>query len=902
MRDDLIYLNDEFNSVVERIFSDQELSRCNLTREGVESTLESFKGDEIASSVFLKKYALRGDSGTIIEYTLEDAKDRWSNAILEGEEKCNGEKDFNYFRELYDYLLPAGRQMYALGNKYVPKTTYSNCYVTKIQDDSIEGIYDAAKSCAKTYSYGGGIGLCIGELRPDKSKVSNSAGQSTGAVSFMELFSHTTGLIGQNSRRGALLISIPIDHPDVELFVDIKKDNIDKVKNANISVKITDAFMKAVENDDDFELKFETSHEVIQKTVKARELWHKIITAAHSSAEPGILFWDTSVDMSPSDTYEDLKVHCTNPCFTGDMKLLTVHGYKSFAELEGQDVEIISGIDFQNSKSKVWCSGEKEVIKLELSDGQYIKCTPDHVFMSFEGEEVQAKDLLNVRIKSFLEDTKHLTVTAIENIGTEKVYDFTEPRHHWGIVNNCIVHNCGEILLEPGSACVLSSLVLSRFVSNPFTDQSEFNFDKFREMVARGVRHLDNIVEMNLEKHPLEEQKSAARNGRRIGLGITGLADMLASLGIKYDSQEALDFIDNLMEFKKNTEYRASMDLAKERGSFLLFDAERHFERGFCETLSEELKQYGRENGLRNVTISTCAPNGSLSIIAQCSSGVEPIFALSYKRYVMLGENRKEFIVHHPGVNRYFEETGKEEISDIWVEAHNIDYMFRVKMQGVLQGHIDSSISSTINLPEDVKVSVVGDIYMEAWKGGLKGITVYREGSREGILVTNDFAKRAGMPDMDTSTYKIRAESGDKFYIMVSYIGKDIQRPYQIFIQNYKQSEKESFVRVNNMLVKMLRDEGVEETRVQKYIDRSKNSLSKLTRFLSLSMKTGHLDKAVGILEENAFIGTLAHKLHEILSKSIEAKHGLCKECGSNNVAMEEGCNRCLDCGYSGCG
>jgi ribonucleoside-diphosphate reductase alpha chain len=773
---ELIYLNDSLESTVDRILADNELQGCGLGKRKITRTLKSFQGDEIACSVFLKKYALREEEGKIIEFTLDEAKDRWAEHVASAEKEFprTGRKRKEYFRELYEYFLPAGRQMFALGNKYVKKATLTNCYVTKIEEDSIEGIYDAAKRIARTYSYGGGIGLCIGELRPARATVSNSARFSTGAVSFMELYSMTTGLIGQKGRRAALMITCPVGHPDIEDFVEIKHNNVDKVKYANLSIKLTDEFMEAVVSDSDFILKFVTKHEVIERSIRARDLWVKIIQSARDSAEPGLLFWDRAVEMSPSDTYESMKIHSTNPC--------------------------------------------------------------------------------------------------------------------------------AEQFMDSGSACVLGSMLLHKFVINPFTENAEFDFKLFGEFVARGVRHLDNIVELNFTKHGLEEQENSARDGRRIGLGLTGLADMFAALRIKYDSKEAIEFADKLMNFKKICEYGASIELAKIRGSFPLYNPEIHFSRGFCATLPDEIKEKAMVFGLRNVAISTIAPNGSLSIIAQCSSGGEPIFAFSYIRNVMLGENeKKEFTINHQGVSRFFVVTGETKLPEYWVSAHEIDYKHRIKLQGVLQKHIDASISSTINLPRDADAEVVGQIYFDAWKEGLKGITVYREGSREGILISDEFAKQAGIPNMDSVIYCVRAEGGDKFYIMISYKNKDIRDPYQVFVMNYKKTETDSFVKTGNALVKMLAQNGVCEKRIQKYADRSINSLAKITRFLSLSMKTDNLENALSVLDENAYVGTIAAKLNQILQKSVSARSFTCPRCESSNVKMEEGCVSCIDCQWSGC-
>jgi ribonucleoside-diphosphate reductase alpha chain len=919
---DLIYLIDDFDSTVERILSDKELSDCELTKENIEKTLISFQGDEIACSVFLKKYALRDENNKILEFTLEESKDRWAKAIAEIEKKFSKKyaKDEKYFRELYDYFLPGGRQMFSLGNKYTKKTTLTNCYVTSIEEDSIEGIFETAKKIARTYSYGGGVGFCIGNLRPKSAKVSNTAKHSTGSVSFMELFSMTTGLIGQSGRRGALMITIPVDHPDIEDFIEIKHNNIDKVKHANISIKITNEFMQAVLDDKDFTLKFETKHEKIEKTISARYLWKKIIQSSRDSSEPGILFWENITEDSPTDTYDQLKVSCTNPCVTGDTLVYVADGrepisIKQLAE-EGNDVPVFCFGDRTSVRMGRFPRKTRElvpVIRIYLNDGSSFCCTKDHMLYAIDNHIIIKKSA-----ESCYPGTKLLSISyqhemlvdRIEDAGFEDVYNITvDDFHNYGVVtksslkSGIYVGNCGEIPLGVGNPCVLGSIILHEFVDDLFSPNAKFDFDLFKSIISRAIRHLDDVVEFNLDHHPLLEQKEASRLGRRIGLGITGLADTFAALNIKYDSKEAIDFVEKIMKIKMEEEYKSSIMLAKERGPFPLFDPTKHYERGFCARLPEKIKELGKKYGQRNSGISTIAPNGSLSIIAQCSSGIEPIFALQYKRFVEMGSSvRKEFIIRHQGVSRFKNVAGDMDLPECWITAHQIDYKSRIKLQGALQKYIDASISSTINLPRDVDSATVGQIYIDAWKEKLKGVTVYREGSREGILVTDEFAKLAGEADMNTMVKCVRAEGGDKFYIMTSYKDKDIKNPYQIFVLNYKQGERDSFVKISNSLIKMLRDKEVPEERIEKYINRSKDSLTKLTRFLSLSMKTENLEDAVKILDEHAFAGTLASRLHEILSHSLNVKKAVCKNCHSSNVRMEEGCVICLDCNTSGCG
>lgn len=1141
---DLIHLYDDIGAVVARLLTDKELEGCGLTEENVLRTIYSFKGDEIACSVFLKKYALKDENNQIIEYTLEEAKDRWANAVanaerLFGADDNKVEEMREKFRELYDYFLPAGRQMFALGNDYLKNLTLSNCYVVGIENDSIEGIYECAKKMAKTYAYGGGVGICIGELRPRKAKVSNSARFSTGAVSFMELFSKTTEIIGQSGRRGALMITIPVYHPDIEEFIEIKHNNRDKVKHANISIKLTDEFLQAVQDDKTFLLKFETTHERVEKVVRARVLWEKICRSARDSAEPGLLFWDRSVEMSPSDTYEELKVHTTNPCLSKNNWITTIKGAETVKDLIGkQFTALVDGKPYTSTEEGFYKTGEKEVFLVETYKGFFIEATENHEVAvvrfgrkcwvkvenleigdklvihnhrrqlnvkkdkdwsegyilgcligdgcfgnktgilavyneknekgvvgiekevlecvktsklnyrsDFKGwrkikdrdekrfilreiavlankygitkeskivtEDIEKASLnfccgfvrgffdadgsvqgsiekgLSVRLaqvnlnnllivqrilarlgiistiyknrrlegKRLLPDGKggskeYLTqafhelciskdnillydnyigfshkdkskklknfinsyskgsykekftskITSIRSLGIKEVYDATIPEINAFDANGCYVHNCSEQnLSKRGDTCNLASVVLSSLVENPFTNQARFNYKKLFEVTQIGVRHLDNIVELNNGRHPLPEQNETTYAGRRIGLGVTGLADVFVALGIKYDSQEALDLTEEIFKTKRDAEYLASIDLAKERGAFPLFNPERHYERGFCVNLPEEIKQLGRKYGQRNVCINTLAPNGSLSIMAQTSSGIEPIFALSYKRYVELGAQRKQFSVNHQALDKYFAVNKREEtLPNYWVVAHQINYKSRIKLQGIIQKYCDSAISSTINLPEETTTEEVAQVYMDAWKEGLKGITVYREGSREGILVTDEFAKRADA-QTDTIVYRIKAEGGDKFYIPVSYTDGDLTKPYQVFVLNYKQQENDRFTKLAKDIIKMLKENGVDERRIDKYLERSNNSLVKLTRFLSLSLKTNLLEECVEILKDQSYSGTLASELVKIFSKSIVVKNKGCPTCSGSNFRMEEGCAKCLDCGFTAC-
>ncbi len=572
--------------------------------------LDYFDGDELQARCFIEKYALETDEEGLIETHPKQMWERVAEAMSSVEDDQE-----TWFKEFYWLLedfkfVPGGRILHGAGNPR--QVTLTNCYYTGIEEDSLEGIFDWCKSAARTYSYGGGNGVDIGLLRPKGTSVNNAAKTSSGAVSFMELFSTTTGTIGQHGRRGALMISCPVKHPDIEDFIEIKSKDLDSVRYANISVKVDDAFMEALRNDEPYTLRYESEETgVIEETIDPHVLWDKMITSAHKSAEPGILFWDTVQEESPSE-------YC--------------------APVEG-----------------------------------------------------------------------------------------TNP--------------CGEQPLESNGACTLGHVNLAAFIEDPFSDEATVDWAGIERAVKTGVRFLDDVVEYNLPLHAHDEQAEQARKTRRVGLGVTGLGDMLAKLRIKYDSDDAIEFIDALMERIRNWAYEGSADIADEKDPFPLFDAEQHLERPFVKRLPEGIRQDIQEKGLRNVCILTVAPVGSGSVLTGTTSGVEPIFQLKYKRRSE-SLSQEWYEVEHRLVQEYRDATGDEgELPDFFMTAHDIDPFFRVKMQGTLQKYVDSAISSTVNLAEDIDVETVKEIYQYGWEQGCKGITVYRESSREGILLTEEEAE-----------------------------------------------------------------------------------------------------------------------------------------------------------------
>jgi len=560
-----------------------------------------YRDNDLAADVLRSKYLAPTEKGPMHMW------DRIAHAIasVETHEEMWYQK---FLALLFDFkFVPGGRVMHGAGREDARRRpTLSNCYVIPITDDSLEGIYQCLSESAMVYRTGGGVGTDLSTLRPQGAAVNATIDHSPGSTAFMNLFSESTNTVSQAGRRGALMLTMRVDHPDIEKFITIKNDERKiKVQYANISVLVTHEFMQAVINDADFDLRWGGN---VYRTIKAKELWFKIIKNAHASAEPGIIFWDTMRDYH--------NVEYANPLIS------------------------------------------------------------------------------------------------------------TNP--------------CGEQPLAAYTACNLGNINLNKFVDG----EGRFNFDELAEVVRIATRFMDDIIDYNMENHALEKIRKAVASDRRIGLGITGLADALVMMKIRYDSEEALQSVDRIMKVIRDEAYRTSIELAKEKGAFPLFNWEGYSKSKFIQTLPEDIREGIRKNGIRNSTVLTVPPVGTGSIVAQTSSGIEPIFCTSYRRRVKNhdGETFSEYKVYHPLVKQLFGDD--ESLPSYIVTAHQIDPYFRVRMQGVIQKYVDSSISSTVNLAEDVSVETVADIYLTAYKSGLKGITVYREGSREGILQTEEYAKK----------------------------------------------------------------------------------------------------------------------------------------------------------------
>jgi len=557
-----------------------------------------YQDDTLGSDVLKQKYLAPWEQHPYELWTRQAI----ALASVEKTKTMRKEWEGKFFSILEDFkFVPGGRIMHGAGREDIT-TTLNNCYVVAVNDDSIKAIYDTIINEALTYKYGGGCGHDLSVLRPAGKAINGTGGESCGPTGFMNLFSENTNTIAQHGRRGANMQTLRVDHPDIEKFISIKTGDIDMVKYSNISVLLTRDFMEAVKDDSDFDLTYKGE---VYKTIKAVDLWNDIIFHAHTSAEPGLLFWDTMKDYHNAEYCSPLV--STNPC--------------------------------------------------------------------------------------------------------------------------------AEQPLPDGGCCNLGAVNLERFVD----EKGNFMIEQFKDTVGIATRFLDNVVDYNVDRHALEDQKENAMNDRRVGLGILGLGDMLVRMGIKYDSEDALQTIDQIMQIFRDTTYETSSELAIEKGQYPHFEWAGYSKSKFVKNLPKTLQNKIKKNGIRNCTLTTVAPTGSGAIVAQVTSGVEPIFATSYKRRVKendgYGKSFKEYKVYHPIIGKLF--GSDDNLPDHVVTAHHIDPYFRVRMQGMIQQYIDSSISSTVNLAEDITVETVADIYMTAYEAGLKGITVYREGSREGILVSD---------------------------------------------------------------------------------------------------------------------------------------------------------------------
>jgi ribonucleoside-diphosphate reductase alpha chain len=1112
-----------------------------------EETLTAFGGDELRARVFYEKYALRDQSGKQIEKTPEELWRRVANELASPETNVEKREEWTtrFYWLLQDFrFVPGGRVLFGAGQSR--KSTLLNCYFFKIKEDSIEAIFDWCKEAARTYSFGGGVGTDISVLRPRGAPVNNAAIYSSGSVSFMELLSTTTGTIGQAGRRGALMITIRVDHPDIEDFINVKRD-LKKVNYANISVKISDDFMRAVEADEDFLLRFKNDKADINRRVRAKDVWRSLIRGAWESAEPGVLFWDT-IKRDSTTEYNGMEVEGVNPCVTGDTQVRTPAGWRSADSLSVGEL-IVTAYGSAKPITEITKTEGTDIYRVELTDGSSIDVSPGHIFHSRKGQprgatefnkfwnndrrlselavgdsirlgkieapphnEVethgipdrdfgfmngvllgdgsisdavmargQAKvasdkrevewntrlvekfsavapkvaisadarsnscyiylykggtdfisqytllrpakssakqipleyvnsnrafhmglidglfstdgdvDLnpsnpcirlastsrrlleqtrlilqfygINARIYRSAEkgkkttifgrtvtlnhDAYHLNihgndlrrfrelfslthpgkqrklqkivdmvggsvsdstrVKSITYVGKATVYDIYERETDTWITNGYVSRGCSEQTLESYGCCCLGSVNLSAFVKDPFSERASIDWDSLTRGCQYAVRFLDNVLDYNADRHPLPQQKKASLWSRRIGVGITGLGDMLIKLGLKYDDDSTIEFVDHLFESIKSVIYEYSSDLAKEKGSFPAFDVEKHLAQPFVQRLEGKVREKIRTQGLRNAAITTIPPVGSGSILAGCSSGVEPVFALSYtRRSKSLSEG--EFKVFHPLVKEYMGVNGaddEKELPNYFVTSHQIRPEMRVMMQATIQKHIDTAISSTVNLPEEITQEEVEKVYMLAWKMGCKGITVYREGSREGILETEKVAAKAEVPKMtferprlmEGKTLKLRLPQGG-LYLTANLVDGE---PREVFVTLGKSGgdEKADAEALGRLISLYLQHGGDAKSVIStlKGIKGKYVSWDEGTQLLSIP---DAIAKALEILTMNHVVKEPNVPIQ--LEKGGSFSRGsTCPDCHEDALVFENGCYRCSNCGYSKC-
>ncbi len=827
--------------------------------EAVEASIQYFKGDELAARVWANKYALKDSFGNLYEKSPDDMHHRLAREIHRVELKYkNPLSEDLIYRVLKDfrYIVPQGGPMTGIGNDY-QIASLSNCFVigNDGSSDSYGGIMKIDQEQVQLMKRRGGVGHDLSHIRPKGTPVLNSALTSTGVVPFMERYSNSTREVAQDGRRGALMLSISIKHPDSGKFIDAKLES-GKVTGANVSVKLTDDFMQAVESKSLFRQQYpiNSDNPKFAKDIDAVQLWSKIIHNAWKSAEPGVLFWDTIIKESVPDCYSDL-------------------GYATVS---------------------------------------------------------------------------------------------TNP--------------CGEIPLCPYDSCRLLAINLYSYVNNPFTEKAEFDFELYKEHVGLAQRMMDDIIDLELEKidailakiiadPEIEEIKHVEKNlwsnirkkseeGRRTGIGITAEGDMLAGLGMRYGSDEATNFSVEVHKTLALEAYKASTYLAKERGAFSIYNAEREKDNPFILRMKEaDTVMYNNmvKFGRRNIALLTIAPTGTTSLMTQTTSGIEPIFSTFYKRRRKVnpndldvkvtftdevGDSWEEFnVFHHKFVdwlrlNKYdvdeVTRMGDEEIESIIAKspyykatANDVDWIAKVKMQGAIQKWVDHSISVTINLPADAKEELVSELYLTAWKSGCKGATVYRDGSRNGVLIAGKTEVRPERPrrpkvlDCDVIRFNINEEK------WIAFVGLKESRPYEIFTGI---ADEEIFPIpksiVKGKIIKINDEEG--NTRYDfQYTDKYgyKKTMGGLSHMFKpefwnyaklISGVLRHempiqdvVNLVVSLKLDSESINNWKNGVERALKKYIpngtKAK-GKCGECGSENLVYEEGCLICKDCGSSKCG
>lgn len=839
--------------------------------EAYDATLKYFGGDELAARVWVSKYALKDSFGNIYELTPDDMHHRIASEIARIESKypnpMSHDEVFGYLKD-FKYIVPQGSPMSGIGNSY-QVGSLSNCFVIGLDGapDSYGGVIRIDEEQVQLMKRRGGVGHDLSHIRPKGTPVKNSALTSTGLVPFMERYSNSTREVAQDGRRGALMLTVSIKHPDSEAFVDAKMTE-GKVTGANVSVRIDDEFMRAATENGKYTQTYpvDSANPEITKEVDAKAFWDKIIHNAWKSAEPGVLFWDTITRESLPDCYADL-------------------GFRTIS---------------------------------------------------------------------------------------------TNP--------------CGEIPLCPYDSCRLLAINLYSYVKNPFTPQAEFDFEKFEAHVRKAQRIMDDIIDLEMEKidlilnkidsdpetlevkgperHLWEKIKAKTLKGRRTGVGTTAEGDMIAAMGLRYGTPEATDFSESVHRRLALAAYTSSVEMAKERGAFEIFDAKREENNPFMLRLKEQsaelyddMVRYGR----RNIACLTIAPTGTTSLMTRTTSGIEPVFMPVYKRrrkvnpndanvrvdYVdETGDAFEEYVVYHPKFLEWMKINGIEERSDYTQEqldelvsrspyagatANEIDWVEKVHMQGRIQKWVDHSISVTINLPADVTEEIVNRLYVEAWRSGCKGCTVYRDGSRSGVLVSLESKKKksdspAECSDIHPLALKrpieleadvVRFQNNKEKWI--AFVGLMDGRPYEIFT-GLADDEDGIFCPksvTHGKIIKAMSADGTKrydfqfvnkrghKTTIEGLSDKFNpeywNYAKLISGVLRYGMPIDQVLKLVGGLDlDSMSINTwkmgVERALKKYLPNGTKASGQRCPNCGQETLIYQEGCLICTSCGTSKCG
>ncbi len=836
-------------------------------KEAYEAALDYFKGDDLAARVWVNKYALKDSQGNIYEKTPDEMHRRIAKEIVRIEQKypnpMTEEEVYNLIKD-FKYIVPQGGPMAGIGNEH-QVSSLSNCFVigNDGNSDSYGGIMKIDQEQVQLMKRRGGVGHDLSHIRPKGSAVQNSALTSTGLAPFMERYSNSTREVAQDGRRGALMLSVSINHPDAEDFIDAKMEQ-GKVTGANVSVRIDDEFMKAVKNNTAYTQKYPIFSEnpKFTKEIDAQGLWKKIVHNAWQSAEPGILFWDTITRESIPDCYADL-------------------GYKTTS---------------------------------------------------------------------------------------------TNP--------------CGEIPLCPYDSCRLLAINLLSYVENPFTENAKFDFELFKKHGAYAQRIMDDIIDLELEKidniltkidedPESDEIKSIERNlwknirdkaeeGRRTGIGITAEGDMLAALGIRYGSEEGNAFSEKVHKNLALSVYRGSVNTAKERGAFAIYDAKREENNPFIQRLKQEdekLYYEMTEFGRRNIALLTIAPTGTTSLMTQTTSGIEPVFLPVYKRRRKVNPNDKdaridfvdevgdsweEYVVFHHRFKEWMKIKGydtdknysQEELDKLVqtspyykATSNDVDWLSKVQMQGAVQKWVDHSISVTINLPNDVPEDLVGKLYLEAWQAGCKGVTVYRDGSRSGVLIANDDKKEEKEEEEKLTNFPIKRPKTLTADIVrfqnnkekwIAFVGKINDQPYEIFTGLADDEYGILLPRwvSEGLIIKNRNEDGSSrydfqfenkrgyKTTVEGLSHKFDPEYWNYAKLISGTMRHGMpIDNVVDLIDSlqldshsiNTWKNGVVRTLKRYIKDGTKAK-SLCQECGSDQVVYQEGCLICTSCGSSKCG